>query len=406
MPEKLSQTFYDELVKREKRFSEAQPELELTVRDNDLGVEGYVVVWNSAPGARGPLGPCGKGGTRITPTVSLDEIKMLAKIMSLKNAAAGLAMGGAKSGIKADPDEPGFEAKYRRFVELIRPVLRENGGIFGGLGFDIGARPIHPHWACDQLKSFRSFTGKPVEMGGTDYDREGIAGLGVAVAAKTLIERSGGDLGKASAAIQGLGAMGGAVFRYLTEFGVPVRYIADPRIGGGYELGRGVTADLIAAFISHDIAAIGEVVKRESTAHFETDEVLFQQADLLLPCALQGVITVENSSRIKAKFIVEGANNPTSAEAQKILSERGMKIIPDFIANPGGIIAAFVELTSTISAEENARTRKNVEDAKEYTRVRIADNVSAVLALADQYGVECVSAARLLALRNMQDAVL
>ncbi|MBP9837907.1 MAG: Glu/Leu/Phe/Val dehydrogenase, partial [Proteobacteria bacterium] len=174
----MSDIFSAKLKELNQTFETDSPELELTVRDHQLGLEGYVVVWNSAPGKKSNLGPFGKGGTRITPNLSLDEIKMLAKRMALKNAAAGLYMGGAKSGIKADPDEKNFEVKYRRFVQLIKPILRENGGIFGGLGFDIGARPVHPKWACDELKSFKSFTGKPLEMGGTDYDKEGIAGLG------------------------------------------------------------------------------------------------------------------------------------------------------------------------------------------------------------------------------------
>lgn len=402
MTQNATDQFFSELERREKEFASALPELELTVRDSQLGVEGYVVVWNSAPGARGPLGPCGKGGTRITPAVTLDEIKMLAKIMALKNAAAGLAMGGAKSGIRADPDEPNFEVKYRRFVDLVKPVLRENGGIFGGFGFDIGARPIHPRWVCDQLKSLGSFTGKPLDMGGTDYDREGIAGLGVAVAARTLIECEGRSLSHMTAAVQGLGAMGAAVVRYLSEFGIPVRFVSDPRIGGTFELGNGMSPALLEAVKAHDIERMKGLVEIEHTARFDLEQVLYQDVELLVPCALQGVISEDNESRVRARFLVEGANNPTSAGAHRALSQRGVKIIPDFIANPGGIIAAFIELTSKITPEENLRTRKNVNDAKEYTRKRIGENVVAVVDLAAECGVSLVEAARLIALRNIQ----
>src|SRR6476659_1504427 len=173
------QTFYAELKALTDFFDAMQPELEVTVRDSVLGVEGYVVVWNTGASVGGPLERSGKGGTRITPTVTLEEVKMLARTMALKNAAAGLPLGGAKSGLRLDPSTSGFEKQYRRFVRLCAPFLYENGGLFGGLGFDIGARPEHALWACDELKSTRCFTGKPVEMGGTDYDRQGIAGLGV-----------------------------------------------------------------------------------------------------------------------------------------------------------------------------------------------------------------------------------
>jgi glutamate dehydrogenase (NAD(P)+) len=179
--------FHAELKELTQFFGAMQPELEVTVRDPALGVEGYVVVWNTGISVGGPLERSGKGGTRITPNVTLDEVKMLARTMALKNAAAGLPLGGAKSGLKLDPSAPGFEKQYRRFVRLCAPLLHENGGPFGGFGFDIGARPEHALWACDELKSTRSFTGKPLNMGGTDYDREGIAGLGVAVSGQNKL---------------------------------------------------------------------------------------------------------------------------------------------------------------------------------------------------------------------------
>src|SRR4029078_3654461 len=177
------------------------------------GVEGYVVVWNTGISIDGPLERSGKGGTRITPNVTLDEVRMLARTMALKNAAAGLPLGGAKSGLKLDPAASGFEKQYRRFVRLCAPLLHENGGVFGGFGFDIGARPEHALWACDELQSTRSFTGKPLAMGGTDYDREGIAGLGVAVAGNTLMQIRQANVAGATFAIQGMGAMGAAVLR-------------------------------------------------------------------------------------------------------------------------------------------------------------------------------------------------
>jgi len=159
--------FHAELEALKDYFEAMQPELEATLRDPALGVEGYVVVWNTGISIGGPLGRCGKGGTRITPTVSLPEVRMLARTMALKNAAAGLPLGGAKSGLRADPSSPGFEKQYRRFVRLCAPLLHENGGPFGGFGFDIGARAEHAQWACDEIKSNRCFTGKKLHMEGT-----------------------------------------------------------------------------------------------------------------------------------------------------------------------------------------------------------------------------------------------
>lgn len=396
------ETFLGRLERLERELVAQRPELELTVRDQTLGVEGFVVVWNSGPGKAGPLGPCGKGGTRITPTVSLAEVTMLAQRMALKNAAAGLPMGGAKSGLRGDPDAPGFETIYRRFVQLVRPILCENGGIFGGFGFDIGARPEHAVWACDELGSGRSFTGKPLRLGGTDYDREGIAGLGVAIAGKTIMELSGRSFHGASIAVQGLGAMGAAVLRYSTEMGAVVRAISDPRIGGTYLFGHGLPDHIRGTIVTQDLGKARVLLETsEAVRRASSDDVLYEDVDVLFPCAVQDVVTVENASRIRARCFVEGANNPTSRDAQRLLYSQGTIVVPDFVANPGGIIAAYVEMTSDVTPEENLRTRANPERAAALTRERIARNIAEIFALASSLAIDPVDAARYLTLEKV-----
>ena len=385
----------------EKAFDALQPELELTVRDPSLGVEGYVVVWSTLASKGGVLGRIGKGGTRISPQVSCDEVKMLARIMTLKNAAAGLPLGGAKSGIKADPDSPGFERVYRRFVSLVKPILHEHGGIFGGFGFDVGARPLHAHWACDELQSLRSFTGKPVEMGGTDYDREGIAGLGVVTAAESAHQFGGGSLQGKRIAIQGLGAMGSAVYRYARERGAYPQWVSDPRLGGAFKISSQMAEALEAPLIAQDFAGAKATLEKEKVPFSPLEAILYQDVDVLFPCALQGVITDHNMNAVKAKMIVEGANNPLSEEARASLSSRGILVIPDFIANPGGIIAAFVEMTSTLSPEQNVATRGNVNESKRLTRDKIDTNVKELLGLVTSYGVPFHQAARFMAFQRM-----
>lgn len=393
--------FLSELSELERAFESMPPELEVTVRDTQLGVEGYVVVWNTLIAQHGPLGRCGKGGTRITPNTSASEVSMLAKTMALKNAAAGLPLGGAKSGMRDNPDSPGFEIRYRRFVELLKPILRENGGIFGGFGFDIGARPEHPHWACDQLKSLKSFTGKPIDMGGTDYDQEGIAGLGVAVAARSAIAALGEELSAKRFAVQGAGAMGAAVIRYLSEFGATLSHVADPRLGGCYELSGRTDEQLLDYLAKQQFEHAKELLLQGKYPRIDVDEVLYQETDILLPCAVQDVVSVLNASRIKAKYLIEAANNPCSPEARSLLHNGGTLVIPDFIANPGGIIAAFIEMTSTVSPEENVVTREKVRQAKDLTIQKISANVGEILGLAREYNVEPVQAGRYLALSKI-----
>ncbi len=389
--------FLAELRTLEQRFSSLEPELELTVRDPELGLEGYVVVHSTLASRGGPLGRIGKGGTRITPDVTLGEISMLARTMTLKNAAAGLALGGAKSGLRGDPDEPEFERKYRRFVALVKPILAENGGIFGGFGFDLGGRPIHPRWACEELGSRRSFTGKPLDMGGTDYDREGIAGLGVATAAKTALELLGQSLRSTSFSVQGLGAMGAAVVRYFCEYGARLAYVSDPRIGGTFEI-ETPSPELLEAIARQDFSTLR--ARLTGRPQLALDDVLYRTVDVLFPCAVQNVIHAENDARIAARYVVEGANNPCSEEARARLFERGIINIPDFIANPGGVIAAYVEMLSEIEPIPGGAAAK-VERAKSFTRERITANVRRTIELSASMRVSPALAGRYVALKNI-----
>ena len=396
-----STAFRAELQELNERFENLKPEVELTVRDPELGVTGHLVVWSTLASRKGPLGACGKGGTRLTPTVDVAELKMLSRIQTLKNAAAGLALGGAKSGLAADPNEPGFEKKYRRFVQLLKPMLRENGGPWGGFGYDLGGNPIHCKWACDELGSTKGFTGKPVEMGGTDYDAEGIAGLGVAQAAETLLEVKGEDPSRITCAIQGAGAMGAGVIRYFSETGATICWISDPRLEGTWYLPEGLTQSLRDSLSSMDFAASVQELKAGGYRQLPLEDVLFQPVDLLFPCAVQDVLHKDNEPRIQARYVVEGANNPLSAECRTALHKRGVIVIPDFIANAGGVIAAYVELISTVSDEENARTRAKVSESKVMTRTKIAENVKQLLELVKRFDVEPIDASRYIALKRI-----
>ncbi len=395
--------FYRVLDEMDQAFDALEPELAVTLKDDDADVEGYIVVWNTGISENGPLHKMGKGGTRVTPTVSLDEVKMLAKIMALKNAAAGLPLGGAKSGLKIDSSAPDAEEKYKKFVALSKPYLHENGGIFGGFGYDIGARPEMARWAVETLGSGRSFTGKTVEMGGTDYDVEGIAGLGVAIAAKTALEHDKAPIKGASFAVQGIGAMGAAVIRYFSEFGGILKAVSDPRIGGSWFFENGAPPDIIDLISRGQVSAVKSAL--ETTEHHsvkpDAQDVLYADVDILFPCAIHNVITEDNAELVKARYVSEGANNPVSDQARSLLFDRDIVVIPDFIANPGGVIAAFVELSSDITPEENAKTRAKVKIAKDTTIKRITENVTNMLDLAKSLNVRPCDAGRYIALQRI-----
>lgn len=392
---------YEVLETFERKFAQSKPQMQITLCDPQADLEGYLVIWNTVDTGHADLGRCAKGGTRITPTLSLDEVTMLAKAMALKNAAAGLPLGGGKSGLRADPRAPSFERTYRRFVQLMRPLLSASGGPYGGFGFDIGADPIQAIWACDELGSTQSFTGKAVEMGGTDYDRQGIAGLGVAVAAKTVLEFFKKDPSGTTFSIQGLGNMGAAVYRYFTEYGGILHAVADPRLGGTYCLDKPVSPELHRSLILQNFQETTELLGKEGACRLDLKEIISQTVDIFFPCAVQDVISSKNADGIQAKYVVEGANGPSSDEAKSKLFRRGITVIPDFIANPGGIIAAYVELTSPVTVSENARSQQKVLEAKQLTTNKISQNVSEILNLASRFKVEPTHVARFFALSNI-----
>lgn len=391
--------FKIELAALRYKFNAMSPELEVTVRDPELGVEGYVVVWNTAISRGGPLNNVGKGGTRVTKDLSLDQVKRLARAMAEKNAAAGLPLGGAKSGLRLDPADPDYERKYRRFVELCSPFLHENGGVFGGFGYDVGGiPPLNAIWACDQLNSTRSFTGKPIEMGGTNYDVEGIAGLGVAVAARTVIEESGLNPVGLTFSVQGAGAMGSAVIRYFSAFGGVLKCVSDPKFGGTWTIAERPTANLISALSHRRADEVHDLLKQEATnVSADPAEALYEGVDVLFPCAMEDALRSDNVAAVRARFISEGANNAITDEAYRTLSDGKVRVVPDIIANAGGIIAAFVEL----SAGGNDDSSGNVAKAKEITESRIAANVRTLISLTDSFGVEADQAADYMAYKNI-----
>ncbi len=364
--------FYEELSLLEDKFNATQPELEMTFTDPEMGVEGFVVVWNTKISKNGPLflngKGCGKGGTRVKKGLLLNDIKRLSKAMAEKNSAAGLPLGGAKSGLNADPEAPDYEVKWKRFVRLVKDsgILKADGGIFGGFGYDIGGKPpLNALWTIDELGDGKSFTGKPLDLGGTDYDKIGIAGFGVAVAGKTLMEESGYTAKDSTFAVQGVGAMGSAVVKYFSELGGNLKSVSDPKYGGTWVFETSASTTFIAR------PTLENLQKEAQKVSNDNEGALYQDVDIAFPCALEDTLTEDNAHKVKAKFIAEGANNPTNDEAHQILFDNGILVAPDIFANPGGIIAAFVEMTSD--------TKDKATEAMNMTRERVAENIRAMV---------------------------
>ncbi len=190
--------------------------------------------------------------------------------------------------------------------------------------------------------------------------------------------------------------MGAAVIRYLSQYGAQLRCISDPRIGGTFVLDSNPSSELIKSISEQDFSKTKILLA--GMQPLDLEDVLYQKVDILLPCALQDVLTAENAAKVKAMYIVEGANNPCTAEARRYFHNSGIKLVPDFIANPGGVIAAFVEMTTDF---DPTNLRKKPEKAKSDTIEKIRQNVANTLNLAREHNIEPASAGKYLAYKNI-----
>ena len=229
--------------------------------------------------------------------------------------------------------------------------------------------------------------------------------LGVAVAAIALLDFQKKPVKGATYAVQGAGAMGAAVIRYFGEKGAVLKSVSDPKFGGTYIFDTPPKPELVQALATMDNTAAAKRLAETGIKPVKPEEVLYQDVEVLFPCAVQEVIRADNVDKVKAKSVVEGANGPSTQAAREAMHKKGIVVIPDFIANPGGIIAAYVELTSKITPEENAKTRAKVNEAKKITIDRITKNIHILMGLAAENGVDTVTAGRYMAYKNIFEGI-
>lgn len=304
-------------------FDEWGPEKVVLVSDRRTGMRGVLVIDNTARGT-------GKGGTRMSTTLTVDEVARLARTMTWKWAAVDLFHGGAKAGIRFDPDSPDREPALRAFARaLSNEVPREY--VFGlDMGVDENSAAIF----ADELGNRSASTGLPRSLGGLPYDQLGITGFGVAEAADAASAASGLSLSGARVTIQGFGAVGAAAARRLDELGAMI--VAVSSVDAAVLAPDGV--DIARLLELRD--EVGDECIREYGGVHPPDAALEQPTDVLIPAAREDTIDSHLASRTSARLVVEGANLPTSPSARELLRRRGITVVPDFIANAGGIIAA------------------------------------------------------------------
>ena len=302
-------------------------------------LQGYRIQHNNV------LGPY-KGGMRFHPSVDIDEVRALATWMTFKCALMRLPFGGAKGGVSIDPrsfSQPELERVVRRFTHS----LGENiGPEYDIAAPDMGTNAQTMGWMMDTYLNSRGpgerqntrriVTGKPIELGGS-LGREEATGRGAAYALRHLYGEFDRGLEGQSAAIQGFGNVGSHAARALVELGMTVKAIAD--VSGIVYAETGLDVEKLLTWVAQS----GGVAGYPSAEPITNDELFALDVDVLLPAALHAQITAENVEKIRAPIIVEAANGPITADAAAVLEHGGVYVIPDILANAGGVVVSYYE---------------------------------------------------------------
>jgi glutamate dehydrogenase (NAD(P)+) len=284
-------------------------------------------------------GPC-KGGVRFHPLVDLDETKALAMLMTLKCALTNLPFGGAKGGVNVDPknlSEAENERVTRRYTSEIMPIIGPDRDIPAP---DVGTDERNMGWMMDTFSVNAGYsvpgvvTGKPIEIGGT-LGRKSATGDGISFIADELMKSRGSTKQKKRVAIAGFGKVGGHAAIALEKLGYKVVAVSD--ISGGV-IGFNSVEELYKEY--QEFKSFDNFTKYEKLSN---EELLALDVDILIPSALSDFITKDNASSIKAKVIIEGANAPITYEADRIIGDNNIIVVPDILANSGGVIVSYFE---------------------------------------------------------------
>lgn len=352
---------------------------------------GYRVQYNNA---RGPY----KGGIRYHPAVDLDEVNALAFWMTIKTAVVDVPFGGGKGGVAVDPKSLSIGEKERVTRAFARSIIELVGSLRDVPAPDVGTGPREMAWIADEVSKLRGVadpgvvTGKPVEAGGSEGRNKATAQGGFYVLQAI---RAAGDIpSPARVAIQGLGNAGQWIAKLLAEGGDKVVGVSDSK--GGVIKEDGLDA---AAVISHK-EATGSVVGFPGAKTITNAELLTSDCDILVPSALENQITAQNAPAIRAKIILELANGPTTPEADAILRERGIVVIPDVLANAGGVAVSYLEW-------EQNRMNEHWSESEVLERLKMVmeDAATAVRERSEKYRIPLRRAAFILALERLTEAI-
>ena len=346
----LKDEFYDVL---KSPYREIDVQVPVRMTNGDLKVfRGYRVQHN---GARGPY----KGGMRYHPTADIEEVRALASLMTWKTALMELPFGGAKGGIEVDPTgmtAGELEGMTRRFTLAISHVL--------GVNRDIPAPDVNTNaqvmaWMMDAYSNRYGYspaivTGKPLDLGGAP-GREAATGRGSVYILEAAAKHWDIDLSSASVAIQGFGNVGSWAARELHERDITVVAVSD--VSGARYRSDGLDVDRLVGWA----AARRPLADLDEGDQLTNEELIELECDVLIPAALGEVITCDNADKVQAGLVIEAANHPTTPEGDKVLFDRGVKVVPDILANAGGVTGSYFEWAQNIQQFKWKEERFNTE---------------------------------------------
>ena len=288
--------------------------------------------------SRGP----GKGGLRYHPSVDIDEVRALAMWMTWKCAVVELPYGGAKGGVAIEPrlySGAELERVTRRYTSEIMPMIGPERDIMAP---DVGTDAQTMAWVMDTYSVSQGYTipavvtGKPLEVGGS-LGRATATSRGVVHSARAALAEAGLDLADVRVAVQGFGKVGSHAARFFADGGARVEAVSDEfgavHRSGGLDMAR----------LAEHVRRTGSVVDFDGGDPLPGADLLTLDVDVLVPAAVEGVLTHENAPQVKARWVVEGANGPTTPRADRILADRGVVVVPDILANAGGVVVSYFE---------------------------------------------------------------
>jgi glutamate dehydrogenase/leucine dehydrogenase len=312
----------------EKFADEFGPEKIIEVYNKKVGLKAVTVIDNTV------LGP-GKGGIRMTPTVSVEEVFRLARVMTWKCSLMGLPFGGAKSGIIADPKQISLEKKaelMRAFGKALKWIVPKY--YIGAPDVNTGEQEMK--WFVEGNGSLKSVTGKPKEMGGLPHEL-GSTGYGVFHSALVAAHFAKIDITKATVAIEGFGNVGSFAAKFLSDVGAKLIAVSDSK--GVIHNSEGLDFNKLSEVKKQT----GSVINYRPGEILENKKIFELPVDILIPAALPDVINSSNVNNVKANVLVSAANIPMTPEMEAILHTRGILVVPDFVANAGGLISSYCE---------------------------------------------------------------